>query len=97
MGALIHLVGDQVTAGHVSRQRCLWCGALVEERDWSRIKFPIPAGMSAEVAFEQRRRQTWQGFVEVDAEHGIKLSVQEPSPGITPAGSCLELDPEVTR
>lgn len=30
---IVHLAGPLVTFDNVSRQRCVWCGALIEERD----------------------------------------------------------------
>jgi hypothetical protein len=93
--AVVHLAGDQVTFQEVSRQRCLWCGALIDERDWAKIGLQVPAGMSAEVAFEGERRCMWRGFVGV--EGNARWAVAEPEPGMVPANTCMLLDHTVTR
>lgn len=34
---IIHLAGPVITFGSVSRQRCSWCGALIDEKDITNI------------------------------------------------------------
>jgi hypothetical protein len=94
MGAIVHFASDQVTFGNRSRQRCLWCGKLLSERDWSQIAIPIPPGMSAEVALEAERRSMWHGYVAVE---GSAMWAVEGDPYNTvPDGSCVFLDPATT-
>ena len=37
---IIHVAGTPVTFGSITRQRCCWCGALIQERDLARISRP---------------------------------------------------------
>jgi hypothetical protein len=93
---IVHLAGDQITMNNVSRQRCLWCGALICERDWAGIGIQIQPGETAEQAAENARKAVWSGFVAVDG--GVTYSVPDDDPDKKPpAGSCLLLDIEVTR
>ena len=36
------MAGPVITFGSVSRQRCSWCGALIDEKDMTRIAVQIP-------------------------------------------------------
>lgn len=95
---IVHLAGPQITFGSVSRQRCVWCGALIEEHDWSRIGVQIDDSASDEVQQEEiarARRVEWTGFVAIEGTNPIcKSTVPEPEDGKAPERSCMRLLPE---
>jgi hypothetical protein len=38
---VVHIVGPDVQVGSVRRQRCVWCGVLLEEYDLARVAAPV--------------------------------------------------------
>lgn len=105
MAALVHLAAPPVRAGDVIRQRCAWCGALIDELDLARTAIQLAPGETDEDA---RRRlvddqgnpaRGWDGLVAVDVCEGVvtaKWSVDDPVDGKIPADSCMNLDAGVT-
>lgn len=94
MAELVHVAGPQITVGTVQRQRCQWCGALIEECDLARMATIIEPGESEEHAVEGMRRSHWEGLVLVDG--GFKMAVEGPADGKVPPNSCMALDDAVT-
>lgn len=95
---IVHLAGPVITFGTVQRQRCAWCGALIDERDHSRMATPVDPTASEEVQREEATRAIelkWQGFVAVDGH--VRWAVPEPDDGKAPEHSCMRLDEAVTR
>lgn len=95
--AVAHLAGPQITFGSVVRQRCSWCGALIEERDLANMAVKIDESASPEVQQEEVAsvgRAAWAGWVEVMGTNPVmKTSVEEPEEGKAPENSCMQLLP----
>ncbi|MET0604284.1 MAG: hypothetical protein ABW167_20025 [Baekduia sp.] len=73
------------------RQRCAWCGALIQGYDLSRIARPTEPGEDPDVAWEPA---IWDGLVAVDG--GAFWSVVDPEDGKIPPTSCMALEDHVT-
>lgn len=92
---LVHLAGPSITYGSVNRQRCAWCGALIDERDFERMAVQVDATASAEVQQEEANRALelkWEGFVAIDGN--VRWAVDTPEDGRAPERSCMRLLPE---
>lgn len=95
---IVHLAGPVITFGSACRQRCSWCGALVEEQDLTNVGV-LEADRPAE-----RRGQPltvddlswWEGLVAVDDHAGVRVStsvepdVRDGEP-VAPERSCMRL------
>jgi hypothetical protein len=99
--AIAHLAGPLITFDGVSRQRCVWCGALIDERDIRNIGVPIDETASAEVQqaeVQSAARSKWEGWVLVMGTNPVmKTSIDEPGDERAPEESCMRLlppDPE---
>jgi hypothetical protein len=93
----VHLAGPAIRAAQVIRQRCAWCGALIDEFDLDRIA--IPEGDPPLVEEDGTPRDRWVGLVAVDVQEGVvtaKWAVPDPVLGEIPDDSCMALDPAVT-
>lgn len=87
MTSIVHIAGNEVQVGHLLRQRCAWCGAVLVDYDLTRIA--VPEG-------QDPRPGTWPAgeLIEVD---GPASWVQEHTDGEPlPPNACGRLDPEVT-
>jgi len=95
MTAIVHVIGTEIVVGDLSRQRCSWCGALVEDRDFSRMAVALQPGQTAEEAVEAMRQTRWEpgSHVAVDGNMGYVVPHEE---GVIPEGSCMLLDPFAT-
>jgi hypothetical protein len=93
---IIHFAGQTMTFGRVTRQRCLWCGALIQEYDLDSIAMP-------EARREPERRGKpieaeelgwWTGLVAVSGTNPVMRSaVDDPADGNAPERSCMMLLP----
>lgn len=98
--ALVHLAAPPLRAGDIIRQRCAWCGALIEERDLSRTAVQVQPGESDEDAWRSlvnddgSPARGWEGLVAVDVSVGssVRWAVPDPDDGKIPADSCMALD-----
>ena len=97
MSEIVHLAGPQITFDGVARQRCAWCGALIEERDLSNMAVATDSTASPEVQQEEANRVAlgaWEGFVAVEGTFPVRKSaVDEPEDGKAPERSCMRLLP----
>jgi hypothetical protein len=97
---LVHWAGIAARAGSVIRQRCCWCGALIEEIDLERIavQTTVIGGPAVEfVDAEGKPKDRWQGLVAIsEGFPTVKWAVDEPADGKIPADSCMALDVAVT-
>lgn len=99
---VVHVAGPTLRAGHVRRQRCSWCGALLSEYDLSRIARPLEPGEDPENP-EPWEPASWPvgGLVAISGTNPVCSRAVEPElvdgdPQI-PADACMALDDEVTR
>ena len=98
MSAIVHLAGPMIQFDTVQRQRCVWCGALIDERDLARMAVQVDPTASEEVQREEATRALqlrWEGFVAVDGNW--RSSVPEPEDGKAPEESCMRLDLDISR
>lgn len=104
---VVHVAGMVLTVGDVIRQRCAWCGALIDERDTSRMAVQVDTTASPEVqqheANEAIHRTRWEpgALVAIAGDGpgggGAYWVVDEPADGKVPPESCMALDDGVTR
>jgi hypothetical protein len=90
MAEVVHLAGPQIEFDGVIRQRCVRCGALIEERDRSRTAVKTDPTASEEVQREEAARTIeamWTGWVAIDGH--VKWSVDELEDGRAPERSCM--------
>lgn len=91
MAEIIHVAGPVITVGTLRRQRCTWCGALVEEHDLAMVSRPVEAGEDPDVPWEPA---VWTGLVAVDGH--VFWAVADPEDGKIPPTSCMALEDAVT-
>lgn len=104
MSALVHLAGLPVRVGDVIRQRCAWCGALIDDLDLTRVAVALEPGQTDDdarrmfVDDDGNPVRGWDGFVAVDDAGAmiVRYQVPHPADGSIPAGSCMNLDPAAT-
>lgn len=85
---MIHFVGMVVQHDSLVRQRCAWCGAMLQDWDLERVMVPVEQQLC--------ELPSWPvgGLVEME---GNAAWVVEHVPGTPlPPGNCAELDPAVT-
>lgn len=104
-GAVVHWAGPVVRIGTRRRQRCLWCGAAIDDVDLAGVAMLIPDGKTEEQARADGDLEpaSWQAgaWVGVDgAVRWVERSVEDDEAlgpdAQTPERSCCRLDPEVT-
>lgn len=94
---VIHVAGPTITVGSIRRQRCQWCGALIQEYDLARLSRPLEPGEDPESP-EPWEPGRWTGLVAISGTFPVmSRAVPEPEDGKVPEGSCMALDEEVTR
>lgn len=106
MTYLVHIAGPAIRAANVIRQRCAWCGALLEEHDLDRLAVQVEDGQTDAEALEAAGLVTaggdpvsrWEGLVAVARhEHGGAMwALEDPEDGKIPEDSCMALDPAAT-
>lgn len=85
-----HIAGIRVQTGQFVRQRCAWCGAVLEDYDLERLGvIPGPDGQAGEVPL-------WEvgGLVLVDG--ALSMALPTMVGNVLPDNACTRLDPAVT-
>lgn len=102
MSHLVHLAAPPIRVANVIRQRCAWCGALIDEHDLANIA--VPEGEDLGLVDEDGNPTArWDGLVAVEQHDGwplgmtAKWDVSSPADGKIPMDSCMSLDPVATR
>lgn len=85
MSEIVHFTGQQVQIGNRLRQRCSWCGLVLIDYDLTRIA--VPGGTNP-------RPPMWEVGRLVSVDGGC--SVLLPDTDKLPAGSCADIDDDVT-
>jgi hypothetical protein len=95
----IHVAGWPVQYGPLIRQRCAWCGAMIEDLDLRSMAFPIPHGKTEDQARADGDLQpgSWPPGALVARDGPVRYVLEHIDGDGAPAGSCLLLDPDVTR
>lgn len=95
MSEIVHFAGPVMTFGSVSRQRCAWCGALIQEYDLRRVAVeessrpPERRGKPLDVD-----ELGWWEKCLVAVDGPAKWRVDEPEDGKAPDRSCMQLLPD---
>ena len=89
-----HVVGISVETRGIRRQRCAWCGALLQEDDLSRMAWALNEDGS-----DPGPPSEWP-VAEILRIDGNVLRVvpkdEWPEEGKVPLDCCLRIDPQVT-
>lgn len=88
---MIHIAGLDVQVGSHLRQRCSWCGALLIDYALDRIAVAVPEDGS-----DPGGPGTWAVGALVQVEGNASWVVDHEDGQPLPAGSCGQLDHEVT-
>jgi hypothetical protein len=88
MTAVTHIAGYQVQVGPLVRQRCAWCGALLEDHDLTRVA--VPEG-------QDPRPGEWEPSRLVEVDGNMSRVVEHLDGGYVPENCCAALDPQATR
>ena len=94
---IIHFAGPTMSFGAITRQRCLWCGGLIDEKNLDNIAMP-----EADRKPERRGKPIeadelghWEGLVAVSGTNPVmRRAVDDPPDGKAPERSCMMLLPE---
>lgn len=90
MSEIVHIAAPPVAVEGVIRQRCAWCGALIEEKDTANMAVAVDPTASKEVQQEETNRAVqsrWTGLVAIDGH--VRWAVDEPEDGRAPERSCM--------
>lgn len=95
-GEIIHFAGQSMTFGTIRRQRCLWCGALIDEKDITAIAISDmgrdPGRQGKPLEWDELPE--YRGLVAISGTNPrILRSVDDPSDGQAPDQSCMMLLP----
>lgn len=90
---ILHLAGPVVVYDNVRRQRCVWCGALIDERPLERLARVLEPGEDPDNP-EPWEPAVWEGWVAVSGTSPRVLSSRpEPPDAKAPERSCMRLMP----
>lgn len=84
---MIHIAGLDVEVNGCLRQRCAWCGVVLDDYDLRSIAVPVG---------QDPRPGTWQVGALVFSEGGVSYLVEPEEGDKLPDGACAALDPAVT-
>lgn len=86
-GAVTHIAGLDVQVGPYLRQRCAWCGAMLDDYDLRCV---------AVMEGQNPRPAIWKVGVLVAIDGGASWVVEHEDGADLPANACAPLDPAVT-
>lgn len=108
-GVVVHIVGPEVQIGTRRRQRCSWCGTLLEDMDLANMAVPVEYGPDGEelpwegppgwpvgalMAVDSR------GVVAVEGDTALSLAVksivEHEDGAVLPEEACGRLPDEMT-
>lgn len=79
---MIHFAGHPVRVGRFARQRCAWCGAILEDLDLSLVM--VPEG--------QEGPAPWTPGDLIEVEGNGRSVVGHEDGGQLPDGTCFEVE-----
>jgi hypothetical protein len=88
VSAVVHIAGHQAQVGPHLRQRCAWCGEILEDHDLRRIAVPVG---------QDPRPGLWAPGVLVLIDGGLAVAVDHNDGDDVPGNCCAALDPAATR
>jgi hypothetical protein len=98
----VHLAGPTLRVGNVRRQRCIWCGALLEEYDLTRVSRVLEPGEDPDAPWEPA---SWEvgGLVRLSGTFprvGVVVEAERHAEDADafaiPSDSCMALSDAVT-
>lgn len=96
-GEIIHVAGPVMHFGAVYRQRCQWCGALIQEMDLRHIAIQEdgrPEDLRGKPIDPDRELHWWSDLVAISGTFPKVLSHRDhPEDGEAPERSCMVLMP----
>jgi hypothetical protein len=94
---IIHFPGPVVSFQSIYRQRCSWCGALIQEYDLQRISIQEdgrPEDLRGKPLDPDRELSWWSELVAISGTNPVsKWTVPIPTDGKAPDRSCMVLMP----
>lgn len=101
MPTQVHLAGPDIAMNGLRRQRCVWCGLLLDEMDLSRIAVQVEPGCEPEPpatlkpgAFYRVLGVNPRAIALIDEDELERGDDGRPMP---PSDSCLMIDPWATQ
>jgi hypothetical protein len=86
-GVITHIAGLDVQVGRFLRQRCAWCGAVLDDYE---------LGCVAGLGIHDSRPPMWEVGALVAVDDGAFWVVDHEDGADLPPNSCAVLDPAVT-
>jgi len=87
---IVHIAGLDVRVGPHLRQRCAWCGAIIEDVDLSTIQVQVVPGE------ETPSYPTWQVGALIGRSGGATYVIAHNDGDQLPPNSCASVDPAAT-
>ena len=84
---MIHFAGIDVQVGALLRQRCSWCGVVLNDYNLDLVAVPVD---------QPGRPPTWEVSALVQVEGNVAWVVEHVRGERLPAGTCADLDPSAT-
>lgn len=91
---VIHIAGEVIQIGSQQRQRCSWCGAVLDDFDLSRMGIMVPDDQQPPPATPPIPSWPTGGLVAVDG--GMKWTVPHDDGDPLPDEACAQLPHDVT-
>lgn len=89
-GEVVHISAQPIKIGNRVRQRCAWCGAIIDDTDLAGLAVALTPGET-----EPQPYPMWPVNVLI-ARNGNATYVVADDGTTTPPNCCVRLDPEVT-
>lgn len=101
MTAVVHIIGFPAQVGSIRRQRCAWCGALLDEMDFSRVAWSLN-----DDGTDPGPPPYWPVGDLIEVDGGVQRVIDldelpdhpdDPESKKIPDNCCATLDTEVTK
>jgi hypothetical protein len=91
MNEVIHIAGLDVVVGTQLRQRCAWCGAIIDDKDLRGLAVALQPGETEAAPYP-----SWPIGALIGRMDGATYVIDHPDGEVLPDGCCAKLDPAVT-
>jgi hypothetical protein len=88
---IVHIAGLDVIVGTQLRQRCAWCGAVIDDTDLSGIQVALQPGETEAAPYP-----SWPVGALIGRIDGATYVIKHEKGAALPDGCCAKLDPAVT-
>lgn len=89
-GHVVHIAGLPVKVGRIVRQRCAWCGAVIDDVDLSAVAVVLTG------AGDPQLWPTWPVGALLGVDGGVRWVIEHADGDDVPPECCASLDPTVT-